>query len=237
MLQISYLRGNHTTLRHLGDWQLRCNSSSTRYSYRINDSRDKGVHIFSRQTHLRCYAMSPTREASERARKAAFKAWETIRRKAAGKETELSTSTVPAPNSLELPETRQIAQPQKQNKQRTSRSKLKPSDYPKDWKEIGAEIRYRARNAEGQEQCECHGECLKHTGRCEEINRTWPKHRRRPGKVKIRLTVAHLCHTPKCDDKSHLKAMCEPCHLIYDLRCRQRGLRGEAAVIWATQRN
>src|SRR5437773_816654 len=139
--------------------------------------------------------MSPTPEASERQRKAAFKAWETIRRKAAGKEI--------------------------QNKRSTSRSRLKASDYPTNWKKIGAEIRNRARNAQGQEQCECLGECLKHRGRCEEINHTWAGHRRRKGKVKIRFTIAHLCHTPKCDDKSHLKAMCEPCHLIYDLRCRQ----------------
>ena len=64
-----------------------------------------------------------------------------------------------------------------------------------------------------------HGECLKHHGRCEEINGTWAMHRRRKGKVKIRFTVAHLCHKPECDDRSHLRAMCEPCHLIYDLRC------------------
>jgi hypothetical protein len=30
--------------------------------------------------------------------------------------------------------------------------------------------------------------------------------------------------------------MCEPCHLIYDLRCRQRGLSGEDALSWALQR-
>ena len=83
---------------------------------------------------------------------------------------------------------------------------------------------------------ECSGECLNHLGRCEEINREWPTYRRRKGKVPIRLTVAHLCHTPKCDEKSHLRAMCEPCHLIYDLRCRQLGLSGEDAVKWAAQK-
>jgi hypothetical protein len=156
-------------------------------------------------------AMSPTPEVSERQRKAAFKAWETIRRKASGNE---------APGSDE----------------KKSRSRAtKASDYPENWKQIVAEILNRARNEQSQEQCECHGECLKHHGRCEEINRTWPKHRRRKGKVKIRLTIAHLCHTPKCDNKSHLRAMCEPCHLIYDLRCRQQSLQGDQAVEWAMQ--
>lgn len=115
------------------------------------------------------------------------------------------------------------------------RATQKASDYPTNWKEIGVEIRSRARNQRGQEQCECCGECQKHAGRCEEINGEWPKHRRSKGKVKVRFTVAHLCHTPECDNRSHLKAMCEPCHLIYDLRCRQRGLCGENAVEWARQ--
>ena len=44
-----------------------------------------------------------------------------------------------------------------------------------------------------------------------------------------------LNDTPRCDDGSHLRAMCEPCHLIYDLRCRQRALCGEDAVKWALQ--
>jgi len=141
-------------------------------------------------------SMNPTKEASERQRKAAFKAWETIHRKKAIVNAETTSSET------------------------NLRKKWKANDYPTDWKKIGAEIRNRARNADGREQCECCGECLKHQGRCEEINNTWAKHRRRKGKVRIRFTIAHLCHTPKCDDKSHLKAMCEPCRLIYDLRCR-----------------
>src|ERR1700740_1082055 len=157
--------------------------------------------------------MSPTPEVSERQRKAAFKAWETIRRK--GSENEALGSD---------------------EKKKRSRSRTtKASDYPENWKQIVAEILNRARNKQGQEQCECHGECLKHHDRCEEINHTWPKLRRRKGKVKIRLTIAHLCNTPKCDDKSHLRAMCEPCHLIYDLRCRQKSLQGDQAVEWAMQ--
>jgi hypothetical protein len=158
--------------------------------------------------------MSPTPEVSERQRKAAFKAWETIRRKQSGNET-----------------------PEKHGKKSNKSKTTKISGYPENWKEIVIEIRNRARNEDGQEQCECHGECQKHHGRCEEINRTWPRYRRQRGKVKIRLTIAHLCHTPKCDNKSHLRAMCEPCHLIYDLRCRQQSLDGDQAVKWAMQQN
>jgi hypothetical protein len=32
-----------------------------------------------------------------------------------------------------------------------------------------------------------------------------------------------------------LRAMCQPCQLIYHLRCRQQRLRGGHAVRWATQ--
>lgn len=156
--------------------------------------------------------MSPTPEASERQRKAAFKAWETIRRKRGEK-----------------------AKTENGDGARRKRNRLKASDYPENWEQIKAEIRKRASVTRRRVRCECRGECLKHHGRCEEIGRTWPRARRRRGKVKIRITTAHLCHTPKCDDKSHLRAMCEPCHQIYDLRCRQRGLRGIRAVRWAVQ--
>lgn len=154
--------------------------------------------------------MCPTPEARERQRKAAHKAWETIRRKRG----EVINAKSPSPQVRPI-------------------KKWDLRQYPTNWREIGAGIRERSKNVEREEQCECRGECLKHPGRCKEINGTWAKHRRRRGKVKVRFTIAHLCHTPSCDDKSHLKAMCEPCHLIYDLRCRQRRLSGEDAVRWA----
>lgn len=160
--------------------------------------------------------MSPTPEASARQRKAAFKAWNTIRRKKAEggqKPEEKPNSAKARASSDRLP-----------SRQRTIK-KLKVTNYPTDWKEIVAEIRSRSRNTDGREQCECQGECLKHQGRCEEINGTWAQYRRRAGNIKIRFTIAHLCHTTICDERSHLKAMCEPCHLIYDLRCRQSRIR------------
>ena len=165
--------------------------------------------------------MTPTPEVTERQHKAAHKAWETIRRKKAQDDSEAK------------PEFK--AEPESQRNR--ARRKWSSTDYLPNWKEIGAEIRNRSRNANGEEQCECRGECLKHRGRCEEINGTWAKHRRDKGKVKIRFTIAHLCHTSKCDDRLHLKAMCEPCHLIYDLRCRQNRLSGEPAIKWAIQQS
>lgn len=114
---------------------------------------------------------------------------------------------------------------------------IKPSDYPKNWKQIRAEILNRSRNARGQEQCECCGECLKHRGRCDEIRHTRAKHfKGKHGNAKVILTTSHLCHSPKCRQRGHLRAMCQPCHQIYQLRSRdQRHLRGGDAVRWAMQ--
>lgn len=162
--------------------------------------------------------MSPTPEVSERQRKAAHKAWETIRRnrgELANAEAKLGIAGARARSR--------------------GAKKWNPSLYPKNWKEIGIEVRKRSKNSDGKEQCECSGECLKHHERCEEINGTWAKYRRRRGSVKVRFTIAHLCHTPNCDDRSHLRAMCEPCHLIYDLRCRQRKMGGEDALRWVLE--
>lgn len=153
--------------------------------------------------------MSPTPEASRRQRKAALKAWKTIRR--------------------------QRGENPKAERRTDTRKRWKASDYPEDWKQIRADIWKRATTTRRRVRCECRGECLKHKGRCEEIRMTWPRARRRRGKVKIRVTIAHLCHETKCDDPEHLRAMCEPCHQIYDLRCRQQGLRGIHAVTWAMQ--
>jgi len=162
--------------------------------------------------------MSPTPEASERQRKAAYKAWETIRRKRSGIDNSRPNIGIEPPPSNVRP-----------------RKKWNECQYPANWKEIRVHIRNRSKNGDNKEQCECNGECLKHSGRCEEINGTWAQFRRRRGKVKVRFTIAHLCHTPSCSDESHLKAMCEPCHLIYDLRCRQRRLSGQVAVSWARE--
>lgn len=93
--------------------------------------------------------------------------------------------------------------------------------YPANWKVISAEIRTRSGG-----RCECAGECGKgHQARCEarqgdpSMRSGWP----------VVLTSAHLWRGPcakhhaagiKCDDPSHLKAMCQACHLAYDRPAR-----------------
>ncbi len=101
---------------------------------------------------------------------------------------------------------------------------LKPEQqarYPKDWKAISARIRFDR----AQGRCECTGECGLHITtpgprRCTEQHgkpATWAK-------GKVILTVAHLdgpggpCTCPDpCGIDHHLKAMCQRCHLRYDL--------------------
>lgn len=91
---------------------------------------------------------------------------------------------------------------------------VNPKDYPKNWKAISAEIIERAKG-----QCECTGECGLHRTtrgprRCTEMN----GHPARWAKGKVVLTTAHLCHRPKCARRAHLKAMCQRCHLRYDVQ-------------------
>lgn len=81
--------------------------------------------------------------------------------------------------------------------------------YPKDWKAISASIKERSGG-----QCECSNECGLHTGkRCEEVHGELAKY----AKGKIVLTVAHLDHTPENCEPENLKAMCQRCHLVYDI--------------------
>jgi hypothetical protein len=97
----------------------------------------------------------------------------------------------------------------------------KLSDYPSNWKAISREVRERSGG-----QCECTGECGLHrtTGgprRCEEHNgqpAQWAR-------GKIVLTVAHLCHNTRCRLRKHLKAMCQRCHLRYDVKLHTRHRR------------
>ncbi len=92
--------------------------------------------------------------------------------------------------------------------------------YPSTWKAFSVAIReHRA-----QQQCECTGECglhCTHPGprRCVERNHTkaqWARGR-------IVLTVAHLCPCdPPCVEASHVKAMCQRCHLRVDRKLHTR---------------
>ncbi len=92
--------------------------------------------------------------------------------------------------------------------------------YPADWEEFSRYIRFV--RADGR--CECTGECGLH--------RTNPGPRRcteRHGEKaiwargKVILTVAHLNHAggacqcePRCAILTHVKAMCQTCHLRLD---------------------
>lgn len=83
--------------------------------------------------------------------------------------------------------------------------------YPKDWNRISDEIRFVRAGG----RCECHGECGARPhgeGRCEAVHlQPHPL----TGK-KVRLTTAHLDHTPENVDPANLRAWCERCHLAYD---------------------
>lgn len=91
--------------------------------------------------------------------------------------------------------------------------------YPKDWKQISARIRIRA---EGR--CECQGECGLHQPnplprRCEERHGELA----RWAKGTVVLTVAHLGDpSPENCAADNLKAMCQRCHLRYDMPHHQQ---------------
>ena len=91
------------------------------------------------------------------------------------------------------------------------------SRYPKDWPAISKRIRDRSNG-----RCECHGECgLHHDRRCEEQNGRTAKW----AKGVIVLTVAHLNHIEMDVRDENLKAMCQRCHLRYDVEHHQVNAR------------
>lgn len=98
---------------------------------------------------------------------------------------------------------------------------IKPENkarYPQDWRAIRTRILIRA-----EYRCECEGECglhCEHPGprRCVERHRT-PA---RWAKGIVVLTVAHLNHQPEDCRDDNLKAMCQRCHLRYDVEHHQK---------------
>ena len=85
--------------------------------------------------------------------------------------------------------------------------------YVPHWKALSRWVR----EERAQFQCECTGECglhRTHPGprRCEERHLEPAKW----AKGIVVLTTAHLCHESTCGDATHLKAMCNRCHLRYD---------------------
>lgn len=89
--------------------------------------------------------------------------------------------------------------------------------YPTDWPLISRFIRFDRAGG----RCECRGECgHDHGGRCDAFHR-------QPHPLttsKVVLTVAHLDHTPENCDDDNLRAMCQRCHLAYDMPMKREGM-------------
>jgi len=102
---------------------------------------------------------------------------------------------------------------------------MKAADYPPNWKWLSNFIRFE--RAKGR--CECEGECglhRTHPGprRCMELH----GHAAKWARGKIVLTTAHLCEcNPLCGDESHLKAMCNRCHIRVDIELHVRHARAK----------
>ena len=100
-------------------------------------------------------------------------------------------------------------------------------DYHPDWKSVSRQIREQAGN-----RCEfCgapNGELIQRNVKGEwmlmhELDRMhsdagwyWIGTDDPPPEVVIVLTVAHLCHESACIDPTHLRALCQRCHLNLD---------------------
>lgn len=85
---------------------------------------------------------------------------------------------------------------------------IKPENkarYPKNWKEIRAQILQRARN-----RCEF----------CGVENHSIRVNPKTGKEVKIILTIAHLNHKPEDCRPENLRALCQRCHNQYDAKHR-----------------
>lgn len=81
--------------------------------------------------------------------------------------------------------------------------------YPRDWKRIADKIRQRAGN-----RCEgspAYPDCRAHNGAPHPVTGS-----------RVVLTVAHLDHVPEHCEPGNLKAMCQRCHLTYDVEHHRR---------------
>ena len=104
---------------------------------------------------------------------------------------------------------------------------IKPENkarYPKDWKQIRAKVLERADN-----RCEFCG-AKNHSWRNNEsgvftfdamLVESWELVDKQ-SVTRIVLTIAHLDHTPENCAMENLKALCQRCHLRYDLEHHKR---------------
>ena len=81
------------------------------------------------------------------------------------------------------------------------------SKYPKNWKEIS----YRIRTERANNKCEF---CQAENYQPHPIT-----------KSKVILTVAHMDHNPENCNEENLKALCQKCHLSYDLKYHMENRR------------
>ena len=93
-------------------------------------------------------------------------------------------------------------------------ARLKRRKYPAHWPLLSRYVR----SVRAQWRCECLGECGLHqpnpdVRRCVETDRVPALY----AQGMVVLTVAHLCHDPSCSNLDHLRAMCNRCHLRYDV--------------------
>lgn len=95
--------------------------------------------------------------------------------------------------------------------------------YPANWKQISNRVRFE--RADGR--CECKGECgHDHGGRCTAShNAAHPD----TGSLVI-LTVAHIDHQPENCGADNLRAMCQRCHLRYDVEHHRETRRNRKAA-------
>lgn len=93
--------------------------------------------------------------------------------------------------------------------------------YPADWADIALRVK-----AEAGWRCECPGDCgrgpghLEGTGRCVEHHGQIARGGSRVHTIV--LTTAHLDHQPENCARENLRAMCQGCHLHYDLEHHRR---------------
>lgn len=142
---------------------------------------------------------------------------------------------------------------------------LTKADYPPNWSALRQVVRLRADDC-----CECRGECGGNHcrtedphGRCSaphhalivrnpKAPQQWwphdavpwsPSHMEPLKRVRVVLTIAHLCQDSTCDNLEHLRAMCQRCHLVYDqkqhrenaMRTRRRRKQAAGQLDWLDQ--
>jgi len=100
--------------------------------------------------------------------------------------------------------------------------------YGPGWKEFSRRIRFERDGG----RCACTGQCRLsfavgvHDGEEERCHATHGSSTASGGRVV--LTVAHLCHDASCRDETHVKAMCQRCHLAYDRELHSRNASATA---------